>query len=322
MRRSALLCVSLLPVIVTAVMNRTEVEARLPTCSINCFEIALSTNSGLIDAPERSCPNVTLQKPLSACLQRACGFEEQKQFSLVTEDICRGQPIPSRGLGALIEAITLGPLTLACVAVRFYSKRKFSSPLGMDDYFILAATALYSGTIPLYIVNTILGFGKHFWNIDPLKIRVLLVIFYIGELSYLTTMPLIKLSILSFYLRIFPRRGFQITVWIMIAFVASAGVAFVVTGMVQCLPIGGSFDRSIRAKCLDLNAVAYANAGIGIFQDVLILLLPFPEIVYLNMRTRKKVILILMFLLGTFAVLTSTLRLPSLHDFATSTDQT
>ncbi|PVH71491.1 hypothetical protein DL98DRAFT_615362 [Cadophora sp. DSE1049] len=148
------------------------------------------------------------------------------------------------------------------------------------------------------------------------------MIFYIGELSYLTTMPLIKLSILFFYLRIFSRRGFQITAWIMIGFVASAGIAFVVTGMVQCLPISGSFDRSIRAKCLDLNAVAYANAGIGIFQDVLILLLPFPEIVYLNMRTQKKVILTVMFLLGTFAVLTSILRLPSLHEFATSTDQT
>lgn len=192
----------------------------------------------------------------------------------------------------------------------------------MDDYLILGATLFYMGTIPLYIVNTILGFGKHFWHIDPLRIRILLIIFYIGELSYLATMPLIKLSILFFYLRIFTRPGFRLTVWIMIVFVGSAGVAFVVTGMVQCLPIGGSFDRSIQAKCIDLNAVAYANGGIGIFQDVIILLLPFPEVVYLNMRKRKKVILILMFLLGTFAVLTSILRLPSLHTFATSTDQT
>jgi hypothetical protein len=74
-------------------------------------------------------------------------------FSLVTEDICRGQLVPSRGLGALVEAITLGPVTLACVAARFYSKRRLSSPLGMDDYLILGATALYSGTIPLYIVS-------------------------------------------------------------------------------------------------------------------------------------------------------------------------
>lgn len=166
-------------------------------------------------------------------------------------------------------------------------------------------------------------------------------------------MPLIKLSILFFYvsqllifgkalaerikLRIFQRRGFRISVWVMIAFVALAGIAFVVTGTVQCIPIsmpivdpffsiltdtGRSFDRSISGKCIDLNALAYANAGIGILQDFIILILPFPEVVYLNMRTRKKVLLLLMFSLGTLAVLTSILRLPYLHDFATSTDQT
>ncbi|KAK0118432.1 hypothetical protein ONS95_012718 [Cadophora gregata] len=322
MRGPTPLCISALLHIAIAAVNRTEVEARLPKCSVNCFHVALSTNPDLINSPMRSCPNVTLQKPLSDCLQLACGFEEQKQFSLVTNDICKGQPIPSRGLGALVIAITLGPLTLSCVAARFYSKRRFSQPLGMEDYFILGAASLYSGTIPLYIVNTILGFGKHYWNIDPLKIRVLLVIFYIGELSYLTTMPLIKLSILFFYLKLFQSPGFQTATWFMIVFVASAGIAFVVTGMVQCLPISGSFDRSIHATCLDLNAVAYANSAIGIFQDVLILLLPFPEILFLNMPRRKKILLIFMFLLGTLAVLTSILRLPSLHAFATSTDQT
>ena len=170
MRRPILVCLFVLPVMTTAAVNRTKVEARLPKCSVslnfsvgtslisddskvNCFNTALFVNPDLLDAPERSCPNVTLQKPLSACLQRACAFEEQKQFSIVTNDICKGQPVPSRGLGALIEAITLGPVTLACVAARFYSKRRLSSPLGFDDYFILAATALYSGTIPLYIVS-------------------------------------------------------------------------------------------------------------------------------------------------------------------------
>lgn len=53
---------------------------------------------------------------------------------------------------------------------------------------------------------------------------------------------------------------------------------------------GGSFDRSIRAKCLDLNVVVYANVGISIFQDILILLLPIPEGVYLNIQAKKKVI--------------------------------
>ncbi|KAG4443677.1 hypothetical protein IFR05_000863 [Cadophora sp. M221] len=322
MRSSIVLGVSLFSLKVFAVTNRTELAARLPKCSVDCFNTALGSNPNLIDSPSTACPNVTIQAPLSTCIQRACGFEEQKKFSLATEEICRGQSVPSRGLGAMVEAVILGPITLSCVAARIYSKRKFSTALGLDDHFILAATSFYSGTIPLYIVNTVLGFGKHFWTIDPLKIRVLLVIFYIGELSYLTTMPLIKLSILFFYLRIFQRRGFRISVWVMIAFVASAGVAFVVTGTVQCIPISRSFDRSISGKCIDLNALAYANSGIGILQDIIILVLPFPEIVYLNMRTRKKVLLLLMFSLGTLAVLTSILRLPYLHDFATSTDQT
>lgn len=120
-------------------------------------------------------------------------------------------------------------------------------------------------------------------------------------------------------------------------FVATAGVASVITGIVQCIPIsassptpvysiltsvGGSFDKSVPAKCVNLNAAAYANAAVGILQDVIILLLPLPEIVHLTMTARKKVLLVLMFSVGTVAVLTSILRLPSLHDFATSEDQT
>lgn len=86
--------------------------------------------------------------------------------------------------------------------------------------------------------------------------------------------------------------------------------------------LDGSFDRSIPAKCLDFNAVAFSNGAIGILQDLIILVLPFPEVVHLTMITRKKIILILMFLLGSFAVLTSIIRLNYLHTFATSTDQT
>ena len=85
---------------------------------------------------------------------------------------------------------------------------------------------------------------------------------------------------------------------------------------------GGVFDRSIPSTCLSLNAIAFSNAGIGITQDIIILVLPFPEVIYLTMITRKKIILVLMFLLGSFACLTSIIRLKYLKAFATSTDET
>ena len=139
-------------------------------------------------------------------------------------------------------------------------------------------------------------------------------------------------------------RRFRVTVWITIIFVGASGLAFIIAALLQCVPIslspssyvpssfssqaltiiktGGVFDRSVPAKCLDLNAVAFSNTGIGIAQDVIILFLPFPEVVHLTMITRKKIILILMFLLGSFACLTSIIRLRYLKAFATSTDET
>jgi hypothetical protein len=149
-------------------------------------------------------------------------------------------------------------------------------------------------------------------------------------------------------LRIFIKRRFRITVWVVIVYVAASGVAFLLAALLQCIPIsqfalfhgscqsppldyelgkltydlGGSFDRSIPAKCLDLNVVAFSNAGVGISQDIIILILPFPEIVHLTMSTRKKFSMVAMLLLGSFACLTSIIRLNYLHTFASSTDET
>lgn len=145
------------------------------------------------------------------------------------------------------------------------------------------------------------------------------------------------------------KRRFRVTAWITIIFVGASGLAFIIATLLQCIPIspsfsfhlrlpppplhpstngwrltkpGGVFDHSIPAKCIDMNAVAFSNAGIGIAQDIIILFLPFPEVIHLRMITRKKLILILMFLLGSFACLTSIIRLKYLKTFATSTDET
>ncbi|KAH8765692.1 hypothetical protein BGZ57DRAFT_857258 [Hyaloscypha finlandica] len=278
--------------------NLTRIEASLPLCSLSCVSTALQSRPDLLSNSITSCQNTTLLTPLWACLQRSCSFQEQSQYYTTTQPICSGQPIPSRGLPALIEPAVLGPVTLLAVGTRLYSRYTVSKTFGTDDYLIFGAACIYTGTIVLYIFNTTLGFGKHTWNIDPLNIRILLL------------------------LRIFMKRRFRITVWITIIFVGASGLAFLIAALLQCVPISGVFDRSIPSTCLSLNAVAFSNAGIGITQDLIILFLPFPEVIHLTMMTRKKIILILMFLLGSFACLTSIIRLRYLRAFATSTDET
>ncbi|PMD21349.1 hypothetical protein NA56DRAFT_125193 [Hyaloscypha hepaticicola] len=302
--------------------NLTQLEVLLPPCSLPCLSKALEASPDFFSNPSILCSNTTVLTPFWACLQRSCNFEQQHQYYNLTHSLCSSFPVPFTGLPAIVEPAVLGPVTLLAIATRLYSRRTISKAFGVDDYLIAAAGFIYTGTIVLYIFNTIMGFGKHSWDIDPLNIRILLKVFYIGELSYLTCLTLIRLSILFFYLRVFMKRRFRVKVWTTIIFVGASGLAFIIAALLQCVPISGVFDRSIPSTCLDLNAIAFSNAGIGITQDIIILVLPFPEVIYLTMINRKKVILIIMFLLGSFACLTSIIRLKYLKAFATTTDET
>jgi hypothetical protein len=102
----------------------------------------------------------------------------------------------------------------------------------------------------------------------------------------------------------------------------------------------GAWDRTIAAKCININLLAYATGGIGVGFDVIILVLPIPELWKLKMSSRKKRNVLLMFSLGGMyvasalfgyfkvthreisACVTSMVRLKYLADFANSTDQT
>lgn len=59
------------------------------------------------------------------------------------------------------------------------------------------------------------------------------------------------------------------------------------------------WDRDLRGTCLDVNAAAYANSGMSIVQDLIIVSLPLPVLHKLNMGLKKKIGVGLMFALGS-----------------------
>ena len=85
----------------------------------------------------------------------------------------------------------------------------------------------------------------------------------------------------------------------MIAFVVLSGVTILLCQILQCLPVQYNWDKSIKdAKCIDVNTLTYAHAGINIFQDVLILALPIPWLLRLKLELHQKIGLIIMFQVG------------------------
>ena len=116
------------------------------------------------------------------------------------------------------------------------------------------------------------------------------------------TIGLIKVSLLFFYLRVFPARPFRIACWGTMAFCAATGITFALVTIFQCHPINYVWNKNIDGKCVNFNSVAWANAAINIFQDIIIILLPMNELRQLKLSNRKKIGMYAMFGVGGLLV--------------------
>lgn len=110
------------------------------------------------------------------------------------------------------------------------------------------------------------------------------------------------------------------------AWVVSSAVIIILMTLFQCWPINYNWDGVFgdfgEYKCLDVNALAYAAAAMGIAQDITILVLPLPIIAQLNMPFKARLLTLFMFSLGIFVVLASCFRLRYLTQFAKSLNPT
>jgi hypothetical protein len=124
---------------------------------------------------------------------------------------------------------------------------------------------------------------------------------YIDENLYLLTIGLVKVSILFFYLRVFPKKSFRLLCWLMIAFCTANMLAFVLVTIFQCRPISFAWAKTSmhEGTCLNYNAAAWTNAGVNILQDFLIVVLPLHELRSLQLCKAKKLGVYAMFGMGS-----------------------
>jgi hypothetical protein len=156
--------------------------------------------------------------------------------------------------------------------------------------------------------------------LEPDVFSYALKLFYIDESFYLTVLVLTKISILFFYLRIFPQKKFRRACYGVMGWVGASGIIFVCMQIFQCLPIEfvwqgwlGTFGPH---RCLDVHALTYVAATFGIAQDLVILIMPLPLLWSLNTGLRQRIDIGIMFSLGFFILLTSCIRLAFIVRFA------
>ncbi|KAM5349824.1 hypothetical protein ACJ41O_006329 [Fusarium nematophilum] len=186
-------------------------------------------------------------------------------------------------------------------------------------------------TISFVIILQIMipqGLGLNIWVLTDDQITTFQKCLVVAEFDYVFTLSLIKASILLFFLRIFAFSGkrFRIVVWLTMVYNFLSCLLFLIMGTLQRRPLrllwDGWKDEEPRGEMLDVNALAFSHAGINVALDVWMLVLPLIQLYQLGLKTRKKIEVIAMFSVGVFLTIVSVIRIPSLLDFAVSSNAT
>ncbi|KAM3520378.1 hypothetical protein NHJ13051_006901 [Beauveria bassiana] len=125
---------------------------------------------------------------------------------------------------------------------------------------------------------------------------------------------------------IFPGTWTRRLLWATVVFNAASGIAFVVAGIAQCVPISFFWyrytDPGASGRCIDINAFGWSHAAVSIAVDVWLIAIPLSQLRKMQLHWKKKIAVALMFLLGTFVTIVSILRLQSLIYLARSSNPT
>ncbi|RAR08087.1 integral membrane protein [Stemphylium lycopersici] len=302
----------------------------IPQCSVPCVMTTLFEDGGCpmttaTALGDCACTNATIKSHLSACVQRSCGFAEQIQVTVFTGGVCESYPKESRVNELKTVAIATIALSVPFLSLRLYSRLLNTRRLWSDDAYAMIAAILLVAVSVIILRMSSMGFGLHYWDIPVAHGVELLKLYYACQMLYVLVQIFSKVAILALYSRLFPdfMAWFRWSVRIMIAFMFIHGFVYFLLVTFQCLPIASIWNKTIDGKCLPVNIViGFTGAGLSIVEDVIILLLPIHPLWQLQMSFRKKVGLILLISVGSFACITSIVRLKFVLKYANTYDST
>ena len=121
----------------------------------------------------------------------------------------------------------------------------------------------------------------------------------------IVTTTFLKMAILGLYRRTFPTKGFKVAVIIVTAIILADSVGLFFAVCFICTPAAHLWDPTIPGKCINQVAFTTSASTSLLLTDLVLYLMPMPIIWKLQMTTRRKMELTLIFLLGGLYVVPS-----------------
>ncbi|KAH7066640.1 hypothetical protein BKA63DRAFT_124678 [Paraphoma chrysanthemicola] len=318
---------ALLLVHVPRVVAQQEVLSNLSPCAVSCFTDALSKSTCTTPDPSCMCTNAPLQAAVEQCVLSSCTVKEALTAQNATMTLCNQKP---RDNSTEIKVTDIALIVIMAFFVGIRICYKFFSPaeilFGPDDYLIVVSLLFTVAAVILGDLGAIAnGLGRDIWSLRFDQVYAFGKTFYFIEILYFSTVCILKMSFLFFYMRIFPGPMIQKIIWATIWFNILFGIGFVLPAIFPCRPISffwTNWDGEHTGRCINLNAILWANAAISIAVDFWMLAIPLSQLMHLKLSWTKKAGVILMFCLGTFATVVSIIRLQFLISYARTRNPT
>ncbi|KAH8807861.1 hypothetical protein F5884DRAFT_881393 [Xylogone sp. PMI_703] len=204
-------------------------------------------------------------------------------------------------------------LAFLFMAQRIYVKHFIRRNFAFDDCLLVVAWMSSVAIQGLILRGFVEGyFGVHAWEIPLTKfVKFLKFGFYLEPVLYVIPTVLTKLVLLLFYLQLQnQQKWFLGAVYFAIFITVGSNIGVLFSIIFGCNPIRKAWDVTmVGGSCIDRPALYQATAAFGIISDVLIICIPIPMVVRLQMSRAKKAGLLFLFTIGSATVVTSIIRL-------------
>lgn len=116
---------------------------------------------------------------------------------------------------------------------------------------------------------------------------------------YTSAVMFLKMTLLVGYYRVLAVQNSRKLYIAAIILVGSWSVSQLGVAIFGCSPIHGFWDFSVKTHCINTTVMWYSNVAGNITTDLIVIILPIPAIVKLNLPSRQKWYLVGIFILGT-----------------------
>ncbi|KAL7951333.1 hypothetical protein V8C42DRAFT_5150 [Trichoderma barbatum] len=227
---------------------------------------------------------------------------------------------PNNGPTIAAVALTVTSLALVALCLRIYVRTSITKAVGLDDWLIIASWIGACGYTLATVVQTKWGLGLI--ELDTMPDENVLNFGktqYIGAPFYVLGIWGFKTSLLVSYVRLVPGTYRLLPISIA-AIVTMAHIAFMLVFLFLCTPVKKQWEPLVPGHCADAVPFYLTFSSLTIVFDVITLVLPFPILIKLQMKIRRKIALLCLFALGLFVTIVQIIRIQTISSLSNYLD--